>query len=201
MSFCKNCGQELNPRASFCINCGTPVEKIVENVASEPPKAEPAVSEPIQENVAVATEIVQNASVEEATPDNATNSQNNEYIAPQNSTQPEVRPAPQPVPQAAVKPGKVVTKIIRERDLPERFKPLGAWSYFWLSVLYNIPIVGFIFLIIFSFSDNINKRNFTRSFWIPFFLVLILCAAYLVLMLVGVFSTGLLSAIFDKIKV
>ncbi len=57
-------------------------------------------------------------------------------------------------------------KEITVEDLPEHLKPMGAWSYFWLQVLYSVPIVGFIFLMIFTFSSgNINRRSFTRSYW------------------------------------
>ena len=42
----------------------------------------------------------------------------------------------------------------------------GPWAYFGLSILFSLPVVGFIFLIIFSVSDaNINRRNFARSYW------------------------------------
>ena len=48
---------------------------------------------------------------------------------------------------------------------PEQFRPLGAWEYFGYSILYSIPLIGFIMMIIFSFNDsNINRRNFSRSF-------------------------------------
>ena len=39
--------------------------------------------------------------------------------------------------------------------LPEKYRPLGAWSYFGLSLLFSVPVVGFIFLIIFSISKII----------------------------------------------
>lgn len=49
---------------------------------------------------------------------------------------------------------------------PDFFKPLSPWAYFGLSILFSLPVVGFIFLIIFSVSDaNINRRNFARSYW------------------------------------
>ena len=49
---------------------------------------------------------------------------------------------------------------------PYVFKPLSPWAYFGLSILFSLPVVGFIFLIIFSVSDaNINRRNFARSYW------------------------------------
>ncbi len=55
---------------------------------------------------------------------------------------------------------------ISESSLPEKYRPLGAWAYFGYTLLFSIPIVGFILLIVFSLSDkNINRRNFARSFW------------------------------------
>ena len=55
-----------------------------------------------------------------------------------------------------------------------RYEPLTAWDYFWLSVLYSLPIVGFVFLIINSFrSSNINRRSFTRSYFCGLVLALI----------------------------
>ena len=36
---------------------------------------------------------------------------------------------------------------------PDVFKPLSPWAYFGLSILFSLPVVGFIFLIIFSVSD------------------------------------------------
>lgn len=58
-----------------------------------------------------------------------------------------------------------------------QYAPISAWSYFGLSVLYVIPIVGFIFLIIHSCSDsNINRRNFARSHWCSLILTVIILA-------------------------
>lgn len=68
-----------------------------------------------------------------------------------------------------------------EKDLPEQYRPLRAWAYFGLTLLYSIPIVGFIFLIIFSFnSGNINRRNFTRSYWCALLIVVILLAIFVI---------------------
>ena len=55
-----------------------------------------------------------------------------------------------------------------------QYKPLSPWAYFGLQILFSIPIVGFIFLIVFSISKgNINRRNFARSYWCVFILALI----------------------------
>ena len=51
--------------------------------------------------------------------------------------------------------------------LPEQYKPLSAWAYFGLQLLYSVPIVVFIFLIIFSFNGgNVHRRSHARSQWI-----------------------------------
>ncbi len=64
---------------------------------------------------------------------------------------------------------------MRNYEGPNQYRPLGAWAYVGLSILYAIPIVGWVFLIIFTFSGgNINRRSFTRSYWCWLLLVIIL---------------------------
>lgn len=47
-----------------------------------------------------------------------------------------------------------------------RYRPLTAWAYVGYTLLFAIPVIGFILLIVFSFSSgNINRRSFARSFW------------------------------------
>ena len=66
-----------------------------------------------------------------------------------------------------------------EDDIPDQYRPLGAWTYFGLNVLFSIPIIGFIFLLICSFSDqNINRRNFARSYWCIYVIYAILFFLY-----------------------
>ncbi len=62
-----------------------------------------------------------------------------------------------------------------EQQLPSQYRPLGAWAYFGYTLLFSIPIVGFICLIVFSCSSsNINRRNFARSFWCVIVLAILL---------------------------
>ena len=64
---------------------------------------------------------------------------------------------------------------MKDYDGHSKYEPLGAWSYFGLTILYAIPVIGWIFLIIFTFSGgNINRRSFTRSYWCWLILLLIL---------------------------
>lgn len=74
---------------------------------------------------------------------------------------------------------------ITEENLPEHLRPISPWAYFGLQLLYAVPIVGFIFLIIFSFKkSNINRRNFTRSYWCAYIILGIIAAIALVLVLI-----------------
>lgn len=77
-------------------------------------------------------------------------------------------------------------------SIPEKFYPLSPWEYFGLTILYSIPVVGFVFLIVFSFSSNINKKNFTRSYWCIYILVAIIIGVMIALggtaAIIGYFS-------------
>lgn len=69
-------------------------------------------------------------------------------------------------------------------EFPDNYKPLGAWAYFGLSILFSIPIVGFIFLIIFSISKgNMHRRSFARSYWCALIIVGVLVAVIAALVL------------------
>ena len=50
----------------------------------------------------------------------------------------------------------------------EQYKPLSPWAYIGYSILFSLPIVGFILMIVFSVDStgNINRRNFARSYLI-----------------------------------
>ena len=90
----------------------------------------------------------------------------------------------QPVVTPVLIPEQPVRSQITVDDLPEHLSPLSPWSYFGLQILYSIPIVGFIFLIIFSFKkSNINRRNFTRSYWCGLIIAGAILAIILIFML------------------
>jgi hypothetical protein len=77
------------------------------------------------------------------------------------------------------------TPILHEKQLPEQYKPLSPWAYFALQLLFSVPIVGFIFLIIFSCKkSNINRRNFARSYWCSLILAGIVAIIYIILITV-----------------
>ena len=74
-----------------------------------------------------------------------------------------------------------------------QYSPLSPWAYFGLQILFSIPIIGFIFLIVFSISKgNINRRNYARSYWCVYILAAIIVGIiFLVAALTGSISTVL----------
>lgn len=60
-------------------------------------------------------------------------------------------------------------------EIPKAYKPMSPWGYIGWSILFAIPVVGFILLIVFSFNKtNLNRRNYARSYWCALLIVIIL---------------------------
>lgn len=55
----------------------------------------------------------------------------------------------------------------RTINIPKEYKPISMWGYFGYQLLFSIPCVGLILLLVFSFggTDNINLKNFARSYF------------------------------------
>lgn len=115
----------------------------------------------------------------------------------QSAPQPTPQAAPQPMPQPAPQPTYYTparTAPVTEKELPDQYKPLSPWAYFGLNLLFAVPIVGFIFLIVFSFKKtNINRRNYARSFFCALLVAVIGFITFIVIMLVLGKSTGFLN--------
>ena len=71
-------------------------------------------------------------------------------------------------------------------NLPSNVRPVSPWSYFGHTILYAIPILGFIFLLIHALggSANVNIKNFARSYF---------CGIILALIIVGI-AVGIAAA-------
>ena len=89
-----------------------------------------------------------------------------------------------------------VQKPLTKEDLPGPFKILSPWAYFGLQILYTIPVVGFIFLLIHTFSKgNLNRRSFARSYWCSLLLVAIVWIIVMIAVSAGLLATGDLAAV------
>ena len=72
---------------------------------------------------------------------------------------------------------------MRIDELPEEYRPLSMWQYFLYQILFSIPIIGFIFLIIIAFGgENINLRNFARSYFCSLIIIIVLIVIVFFLM-------------------
>lgn len=73
---------------------------------------------------------------------------------------------------------------MNEGNYTPQYRPLSPWAYFGYNLLFSIPLIGFILLIVFSFSnENINRRNYARSFFVELLFVLIIIAIMAVIMI------------------
>lgn len=80
-------------------------------------------------------------------------------------------------------------------QLPNKYRPLGAWGYFGYQILFSLPLIGFIALLVCAFSStNINRRSFARSFFCIYVIVIVI----LVIVLVAAGGFAALSGIFNK---
>ena len=62
-------------------------------------------------------------------------------------------------------------------QVPKEYKPITPIGYIGYQLLFSIPIIGLIFLIIFAScgTNNINVKNFARSYFVVMiFLVIII---------------------------
>lgn len=74
-------------------------------------------------------------------------------------------------------------------NIPEEYRPLSPWAYFGYGILFNIPLVGLILLIVFSFDNsNINRRNYARSYFCVYVLAIIIV---LICLALGISFSGI----------
>ena len=73
--------------------------------------------------------------------------------------------------------------------IPPQYKPLSPWAYLGYQILFTIPLVGLIALIIFALNnDNVNRRNFARSYFCV--LVIAIVLVVIILMFAPAFTSG-----------
>ncbi len=96
--------------------------------------------------------------------------------------QPVVIPTPEPV---------IIKTAPVENTIPEEYRPMGAWAYTGLKLLFAIPVIGLVFLIIFTFkSSNLSRRSFARSYWCDLVLLAVVVLVFVVIAAVLMAVTG-----------
>jgi len=90
--------------------------------------------------------------------------------------------------------GVVYTNVV----IPNEYKPLSAFGYLGYNILFNIPLIGLILLIVFSLDNsNLVRRNYARSFFIIYALVIIILILVFVIIGAGVASSGAVGGMGD----
>lgn len=85
---------------------------------------------------------------------------------------------------------------LEAKELPAKYRPMGAWAYFWYAILYCIPVIGWTCLVATAImSRNVARRSFARSAMIAYLLLLIGVLAFVI---VGV-SMGGVDILWGKI--
>ncbi len=76
--------------------------------------------------------------------------------------------------------------------IPEAYKPISAWGYFGYEILFSIPLIGFIFLLIYALggTSNINLKNFARSYFCALVLMVIIFVIMFIIFGAGFFAYG-----------
>ncbi|MBE6635696.1 MAG: hypothetical protein E7617_05820 [Ruminococcaceae bacterium] len=86
------------------------------------------------------------------------------------------------------------------RRLPKKYRPLGAWRYFWLNFLYVLPVIGQICLIVHAISErNINRRSYARCFLLAIIIGLVLVGVLALLLKLGVIDAAMFEEITNQL--
>ena len=70
----------------------------------------------------------------------------------------------------------------------DNVKPISMWGYFGYQILFSIPVIGFIFILIYSFggTNNINLRNYARSYFCILILIIFVILFFTLFNIYGV---------------
>lgn len=189
--FCENCGNPLPEDSKFCLSCGVKIagtesggqalqESAVavdtvkpdsaaaaETVLLEPEEltapAEPIKFEPQPKPVPPADQPSPAKPVPQPEP--------SRYAPPQPAPQAPInrQPAPQapinqqPAPQAKTYPQSAAP--MGQLEIPKAEKPLPTWKFIGMMILTNIPIIGLIMVLVWSFGSswNRNTKSYARA--------------------------------------
>ena len=174
---CKKCGAVIAPGMKFCVECGEPAP-LEENVPQQEPAAAAAVSAasaPPQTYTPPAQPVQprrpEPVSAAPGAPQNSGYAGGAAFVPP-------VAPAGanftyQNAPQA----------VDQRPPKGSPYEPISAWGYFGISLLMAVPIIGFIFTVVWACGGctKINKRNYARSILLALLIGLLLSIVLVVL--------------------
>ena len=84
-----------------------------------------------------------------------------------------------------MKKTKKIDKKNTDLLLPKAYRPLSPWNYFGRSILYSIPVIGWIFLLVHAIADKSRHgRSFARSYFCALLVVAVVAVVALLLGLI-----------------
>ena len=197
MAVCPKCGASYPEGSRFCTECGTMLEAAPAVITADTPIPEPALTLPEIPEMDVPVPEV--PSVEPEAPAAGAEPALGFFHEPDPAEFPKPpepapapvyeapKPAPQPVyPQSAPQPQPVYQQPAPDADRPgkkSRFAPMTSWGMAVQLVLMNLPVVGFILMVVWACGGcrKIARRNLARAnlILLIFAIIVIVAAALL----------------------
>ncbi len=152
---CPNCGNELNDEAKFCVECGMPITETAEAVSQNSEETESAAAAEQEESPAEENSLVEeNEQVSEAA------IPSEEAVQPVREEEKETaaEETALPVSESRKEPVTVVSgtdsKLL-----------LTSAQYFFLILLFHIPVIGLIFLFVWGLGRprNLSLKRFSLA--------------------------------------
>ena len=79
----------------------------------------------------------------------------------------------------------------KSNHVPEEYKPISMWGYFGYEILFAIPVIGWIFIIIFALTaPNVNLKNFARSQFCLLIIGIVLAILMTILVSAGLIASS-----------
>ena len=87
-----------------------------------------------------------------------------------------------------------------EQNIPEAYKPISAWGFVGWTLLFNLPLAGWIIVIVMAcgVSAKKNVTNFARSYLLMWLIGFIIGLVFFALSFI--FGIGMAGLSFDSLS-
>ncbi len=154
---CPNCGSELKEGAKFCVECGAPVPETM-------PEAPVALEEPVE---ALPEQVEEPVPAEEPTPveEPVPAEEPTPVEEPVQAEEPVKVEEPVRVEEPAPKTPAAAPEKAAEPEATDSRMLLTTAQYFFLTILFQIPIIGLVFLFVWGLGQpkNLSLKRFSLA--------------------------------------
>lgn len=191
--FCTQCGNSVEDGVKFCTACGAPIAEDKKNEAAPEKQPEPQTAKQVEERPPVAAAVVSPVQPQYTAPQPQPQYRQPQYQPPvqQQYQQPQYQQTQYQQQQYQPRPANDV-----EPSPDSKYAPVSTGGYVGMLILFAIPIVGFIFMIVWACggSNNVNRVHYARA-------VLILTIIGIVLsIIVSIIAAVVGASVFDAIQ-